>query len=593
MDYTFVEGAVDAILPEFERSNTFAFDLETTGLQPSDSRILLMQIGFPTKQFVVSTFKSQVDKLLPYLRSPKWLKLIHNAKFEQKFMQHYHDTHIRNVFDTMLAEQVIASEKRPRSLADVVLKYTGITLDKSSQTSFTRMKPMEMFTDEQLEYAARDVEILFPVYEAQKAKLLEDGQYTVAETEFALAGVVAAMEIEGVPINAQQWRAHISDVIIEKQESEQKMYSIVYDDNNIRSEQIGMFERQPGLNLKSPDQMLKVLRDLGLDIPDTNERTLSVIDHPAAQQLVHHREIVKKIDSYGENFLNHIHPFTGRIHPDFQQIGTETGRFSCREPNVQNIPEDFRAFVGGAKDYKLVGADYAQIELRIIAEISQDPGLIRAFNTGDDPHKSTAAIMFNIPLENVSKEQRYIAKTINFGLAYGMQGPKLRDMLNKGKPDNEKLPINKVYALVDQYRRTYKKVTDWFEQAGADAYRKGYSMTLTGRKRYFNRPTTQNSDEMQKQVAAIKRAGGNAPIQGTSADITKMAMVDLYFDLHQYGYKAELINAVHDEIIVLAHKSHADAVKEIVRTSMERSAQEVLKKVPVTVETYISDYWQK
>lgn len=579
-----------------KNTDRFSFDIETTGLSPIDSRPLLWQVGIPDGPNFVIRPSAQIDKIYPFLASPKWKTIIHNVKFEQRFGQVYDHLVIRNTFCTMLAEQVIMSEKYARGLAYVAEKYTGVIMDKTLQKSFIGMQPQEMFSDEQLAYAAQDVEILFEIYEKQRALLKESGQEAIAQVEFDCAGVVAAMENEGVPLDVVRWRAKIGEYREREIASKEKLFSLLLDETDI-PEQQGMFERV-GINLKSPPQVSKAMLAVGIDLPKnskghymTDERTLEKIKHPAAKEMLEYRGFVKLIDSYGESLLANIHPFTGRIHPDFQQIGAETGRFSCREPNMQQIPEEFREFVGGVEDWKIVGADYSQMELRIIAELSQDPALIKAFSMGTDPHTGTAAVMFGIPAEKVTKEQRHVAKTINFGLSYGMGAPKLMDTINKERED--KLTIREVYKINNRYKETYAGVIRWFAQAGERAYRQGYSETLGGRKRYFYRPTSGDADAFTQQVAAIKRQGGNAPIQGTNADITKMALVSVFSDLQDYGYRAKIINAVHDEIVLLAHKSQTEQVKQVVADSMMRSAQELIKSVPVQVDTYVNDWWAK
>jgi DNA polymerase I-like protein with 3'-5' exonuclease and polymerase domains len=596
-----VTGSVEEVAANLENSHLFSFDIETTGLNPIDSRTLLGQFGFPNgKNFVLDVRKSAFKELLPFLERRYNICIIHNAKFEQKFIQYEFNSFIYGVYDTMLAEQIITAQNYPTSLADVVFKYTGQVLDKTQQKSFVDMPAMEMFTPQQLEYAARDVEVLFPIYEKQIALLEESGQSMIAKIEFDLAGVVAAMELEGMPINTKKWRGKLEDYRIRHDESELKFLNIIFD-GDIYSDQQGAFE--PVLkefNVGSPKQVAAALVGLGIDLPKTDkgnlktdERTLQTIKHPATEVLLEYREYDKILSTYGETFIGHIHPFTNRIHPDFGQIGTETGRFSCKDPNVQNIPAEFRECIGDLKDHKIVGADYANIELRIIAELSDDEALIKAFNTGDDPHKSTAAIMFNIPIDTVTKEQRFIAKTINFGLTYGMGAPKLRDMLNEGKDKKDMLSMSKVFGIVNRYKETYSGVTRYFDQSGREAFNKGESVTMLGRKRYFNRPSGVDEETFKIQSAAIRRQGGNAPIQGTNADITKLAMVNLNDDLREYNFRAKIMAQVHDEIVVLAHKNHAEAVKEVVQESMLRSAQGVLTKVPVKVDTYISDIWAK
>lgn len=575
----------------------FSFDLETTGLNPHDSRILLMQIGTPKHQYVIDVNHANIEPLRNFLHSYEYKKIIHQAKFEQKFCQYHLGTVINNVFDTMLAEQIIMSEQFGRSLAYVVHKYSGVILDKEAQTSFIGMKPMQMFTDDQLEYAARDVEVLFDVMEKQKVELIESGQINIAEIEFECAAVVASMELEGIPVNTQKWRAKLDAVRIQHESTRLDVLDMIYKGAPL-SEQMGMFERG-GVDLNSPKQVAGALIALGIKLPKTpkgnyktDERTLAKVKHPVARTILTYRKYQKILSTYGENILAHIHPFTNRIHPEFQQIGTETGRFACKEPNVQQIPADFRQLIGDVKDYKIVGADFSQMELRIIAQLSMDPGLIAAFTGDNDPHASTASLMFNIPIENVSKQQRFVAKTINFGIAYGMGADKLMDTVNQETDD--KITFRRAQELLAQYRETYPKVSEWFYRAGHSAFVKGYSTTVGGRKRYFNRPQGGiDEDSLKQQIAAIKREGGNAPVQGTNADITKRALRTIFDDIVAYGFRASIINAVHDEIVLIAHKNHAETVSKVVEDAMLRAAQEFITVVPVKVESFVSDVWKK
>jgi DNA polymerase-1 len=255
------------------------------------------------------------------------------------------------------------------------------------------------------------------------------------------------------------------------------------------------------------------------------------------------------------------------------------------------MPEEFRECVS-EPGYSIVVADYANIELRILAELSGDEALTSAFLSGEDPHKSTAALMFGIPIDTVTKDQRFIAKTINFGICYGMGPNKLMDMLNKGKTGKEILGYQKVNGMMKRYKETYSKANSWLLQAGNLAYRRAYSETMLGRRRWYERPNNSEPD-WEGQVAGVKRKGANSPIQGTNADITKLAMLNLYHDLGTYGINADIILQVHDEIGVLAHNRDAESVKNIVIESMENSAKELLKKVPVKIDAYVSEIWKK
>lgn len=574
----------------------FSLDLETSGLNPIDSRILLCQIGFPDTQYVVEVATTDISPILPYLKSRNWKKLIFNAKFEDKFFQYFYQTPILNVFDCFLAERVLNPDKKfGNSFEDLAQEYLDVKLDKKVRTSFLGKKPGTAFTEKQIQYAAEDVRYLFPLWEKQRDKLEEKNLTHIAELEFEVATIVASMELAGVPVDTNKWKGMIKLYDEKLNGSKMRMFEIMFDENDILDEQMGMFERD-AINLRSQPQLLKALNKLGLDIENTNERTISLVDHPVAHELLEYRGIQKVIDAYGFSVLEKIHPFTGRIHADWFQMGTETGRFSCREPNLQQIPPEFRECFVADGDYVFIGADYSQIELRILAFLSKDPTLSAAFKSGLDVHTATAASMFHIALEDVTKEQRFAAKTLNFGLSYGMGIKKLKDNLNvearkNGKPEYN---IRQVQDIHSRYKRTYQTATRWLESTGERSFRDGYSQTLYGRKRFFNRPQSNiDREEYDRQVAGIKRQGANTPIQGTNADITKLAMVRLHNELKDYNFRANIILQVHDEIVVLAHKSQIDPVKQVIEESMVNAAKQILTTIPVKVDTYVSSVWKK
>ena len=592
MDYTFVEGTLDAVLEQFNKYSVVGLDLETSGLNPIDSRILLCQLAFEGGDcFVIDARKVDLTPLLPYMESKKWVKIIHQAKFESKFFLHYYNTKILGVFDTLLAEKVLIPGGKRNGLDDVALKYTGVVLDKSIRKSFLTMRPMQAFTEEQLGYAAKDSYIMFDIRNQQMKLLEEAGLTQVAQLEFDVAPVVAEMELAGIPIMQEKWRKIIRDYQNKFDASSQKIFSLIFDEHDM-PEQVGMFERQP-MNLRSPKQLLETLQKIGIDITTTGETELSKVDHPAAKELINWRGYQKIVDTYGLSLLEKIHPFTGRLHPDFDQAGTETGRFSCREPNVQQIPEELRACVGDP-NYSLIICDYSQIELRVLAEMSQDPNLIKAFNSGEDCHKATASLMFKLPIDQITKAQRYTAKTIGFGIIYGMGARKLMDTLNEqASTSKDKITITRARELVAMYKYTYNVAIRWLEGQGNKALRTGSVESLFGRKRYFNRPKFIDQESFDKQVGAIKRAGANSPVQGSSADITKLALIAVYEELHNYFGGAHIILQVHDEIVVISPKNQAEEIKKIMVDAMVSTAETLIKSVPITVSSDIGDYWEK
>jgi DNA polymerase-1 len=220
-----------------------------------------------------------------------------------------------------------------------------------------------------------------------------------------------------------------------------------------------------------------------------------------------------------------------------------------------------------------------------------------AFEGDGDPHKSTASMMFKIPVSSVTKDQRFIAKTINFGISYGMGVGKLMDILNSEAQKNKtpKLNYPQVQELLTRYHKTYKKASRWLTETANFGLVNGYSTTMMGRKRFYRHPdpNTLSEADYKSQVGAVRRKAANSPIQGTNADITKMAMLNMHRELKEGGYQGQIIIQVHDEIVVLAHKRQAEAVKDVVVQSMKDAAASVLKKVPVKADAYISDIWKK
>jgi DNA polymerase I-like protein with 3'-5' exonuclease and polymerase domains len=603
MGYTFVESNLDEVISNFARFDTFAFDLETTGLSPLDSRILLAQVGFPDEEaYVIDASKVSLEPLLPYLKSRQWKKIFFNGKFDEQFIIKNYDTPILNVWDCYISKRVIAPEdKWGNSFAELAELELGVKLDKSIRESFFGKKSSE-YTEEQIRYAAEDVVHLFALQQLHAEKLHQSQSLHVAQLEFDTITVVSNMELEGVPINIDMWRETLGEYAVEHEAARRNMLSIFMGVSDF-DQQLGFFGNAPEqpagvkpLNINSPDQLKKAFARLGINVKNTKEQTIATIKHPAAEALLEYRGLEKIMTSYGENLLAKIHPFTGRLHADWKQVGTETGRFSCANPNLQQVPEKFREAIGHEKDYVLVGADFSQMELRILAEESRDPILVDAFTTGKDVHSVTASTMFNIPIDAVSKEQRFAAKTLNFGITYGMKVRKFKDMMNaeNNKDGRPQINMRTAGAIIEKYRDTYQVAGKYLNDVGLQALRSGRTQTRFGRKRFFTPVSTKlDPDAFKGQIEAIKRQGANMPIQGTNADITKMAMIDIHEQLRDYGYRGNIILQVHDEIVVLAHKTQAEAIKPIVVEAMESAGQRLLPTIPVEVEAYVSEYWKK
>jgi DNA polymerase-1 len=341
----------------------------------------------------------------------------------------------------------------------------------------------------------------------------------------------------------------------------------------------------PTINLNSGPQIIEAFARLGVELADTSEATLTKAgDHPAIKKLLEYRSHEKTLSAFGEQLLALINPHTGRLHPDFNQYGADTGRFSCTNPNVQQIPatSDFRACFVASEGCKLVTCDYSQAELRILAELSGDPAFVEAFKGGGDLHAITASQMFQVPLDQVSKPQRSAAKSINFGLAYG-RGPGSLALQLGVSQDEAK-------SLIEKYFQAYTGIQQWLEKAARDAVRKGFSETTLGRRRFYDVPNRDDPDYRMK-VGSIERQGKNTPIQGGNADMTKIALVYLRTALR--GYNARVVNTVHDEIVVEVIAEQAEDVKRIVEHEMIRAGEQILQTVPVVADAAIGDYWKK
>jgi DNA polymerase I-like protein with 3'-5' exonuclease and polymerase domains len=299
------------------------------------------------------------------------------------------------------------------------------------------------------------------------------------------------------------------------------------------------------------------------------------------EKLLEYRTVQKALTSYGQNMIDLINPVTRRLHADFRQIGAPTGRFSCTNPNIQQVPhtvEYRRCFSGYPAGRKLVIADYSQIELRILAEFSGDQGFIDAFNSGADLHRVTASQVFNIGPDQVSKEQRDFAKRLNFGVVYGIGAQRFSLMTG--------LTLQSAEDVLRRYFSTYRRLDNYLREAANRAVTDRQARTASGRLVRFR-----YDDQDRQQISMTQRNGKNTPIQGTSADILKRALRLLSDELRNTS--AQIVNIIHDEIVVEADEDNAQEIAQKVEHAMCVAGEEYLKTVPVKVETEIADEWVK
>ena len=558
-------------------------DVEATGLDPHTAQVLLVQVSTPDRAFVFDARILDLSPLSSLFSDENILKLAQNAKFDYGMIKAQLGMEVKNIFDTMLAERVLTmGVSRDNSLRSLSRKYLDVELSKETRETF--YNHTRAFSKRQIEYAAKDVLVLFPIREKQESQLKKEGLWEVAQLEFALVPVVAEMELRGFLIDVAKWRGVIEEYrkkaaeVSQKIQAELRPYS--------RHTQTDLFGNQVDVvNLNSPSQVLEAFRRVGLDLPSTGEGILSQYDHPLAKLMLEHRGYEKITTAFGENLLSKINPKTGRVHPDYMQIGADTGRFACSNPNLQQIPTEslFRDCFIASPGYKLVIADYSQIELRIMADLSGDPVFVKAFKDDVDLHALTASQMFNIPLKEISKEKRFQAKSINFGLMYGRGARSLGVQL--GVTEEEAI------KLLNKYFSQYKRVKNWLDQVSKDAVKLGFSQTMSGRKRYFQKVSTGDPGS-ERMVAYIERQGKNTPIQGTSADMTKYGLVYVWNRFKKEGLDATPIHTVHDEIVCEVKEDQAQKAVKILEEEMARAGERFLKNVPVKVDGVVSDIWE-
>lgn len=575
----------DEAINNINEIDLLAVDTEGNSLDPFTNELFLIQIG---DEHIVYVFNYDWFKRLSaeaFWKDQSKLFILHNVKYDYKVLKHSLGIELANVFDTMLAERILTCGlARHNSLKELVAKYLEFDMDKEIRNEFITMKLAsftELITKELIEYAARDVQLLPIIYRMQKLRLSNQDLTKVANLEFQVSKIVGDIELAGMYINIAEWKKIIKNNISHKAEIEKQIYQLI----NTSNENESLFgDNHPNLN--STKILISVFDKLRINITSTKEEDLLQIDHPLAKLLLEYRGYEKQLSSFGESFLDLVRKDTHRIHPTFQQIGADTGRFSCNNPNIQQIPatEEYRKCFIAPKGKKIISCDYSQQELRILASLSKDPKFIKFYEDGVDLHSATASLMFNIPIEKVEKDtHRKIAKTINFGLAYGQGAKKLGHTIGMEEEEAKNM-INKYFAQ-------FSYIQQWLEGAAKEAQSIGYSKTLMRRKRYYNIPD-QSSSEYNETMAAIGRRGKNSPIQGSGADMIKLAMVKIDKRFKEQDIDAFITSIVHDEIVAEASNEDAELAGEIIKECMVEAGKELAPNVPIVAEVGIGDYWK-
>ena len=550
-------------------------DTETTGWDPWVDRLRLIQVAARDRPTLVLDAQ-QVDPavLQPLLSDRAALKVFHHGSFDLRFLA-ASSVAVQRVADTMLAQQLLDGGEKTASgvgLAGIASYRLGVTLDKSVRETFADGGPI---TAEQVRYAADDAAATLGVFEQQWRELVGHGLTRVAQLEFAALPVMAAMQLRGVPFDADRWKSVLASLEAELPALEEAVQAALVSETSPRT----LFGPEP-VNLESPEQVLAALARLGLELPSTRESLLrDHADHPAVAALLRYRQVAKVTSNWGGDWADRVaHPVTGRVHADWRQI-VGTGRIACSDPNLTQVPKEarYRECFGGEDDRLMVVADYSQQELRILAAVSGDAALGEVFRQGGDLHRTTAAMAFGVPEDGVTSEQRAAAKALNFGLMYGMGAA--------GFARSTGMPLADAQAAMDAYFTTFPKVAQYLADAEAGGRRTGRVRTPLGRIRAL--------DPAAGSIVTLAR---NAPIQGAGADMTKLALAEVEQRLAQrfgdgVARRDGLVLVIHDELVADVPAAAASEAAALVSDGMQAAAAEILGDVPAAVDVSVQPRW--
>ncbi len=593
--YTEVE--LDQWLEKLAQAELFAFDTETTSLDYMQAKIVGLSFAITPHQAVYIPLGHDylgapeqlgcelvLEKFKPLLEDASVAKLGQNLKYDMSVLANYGISLAGIKFDTMLESYVANSTGTRHDMDSLALKYLGektIHFEDVAGKGAKQLTFNQIAIEDAAPYAAEDADITLRLHQALWPKVQESKglERVFTEVEIPLVPVLSLIERNGAIVSANLLHKQTEELTNRLSEIEQQAYDLAGEEFNLASpKQLGhiLFEK---LNIP-------VLKKTAKGAPSTKEEVLQelALDYPLPKILLEHRTLSKLKSTYTDKLPTMINPSTGRIHTSYHQAVTATGRLSSSDPNLQNIPirtaEGRRirqAFVA-PNGWKIVAADYSQIELRIMAHLSGDKGLTEAFAQGLDVHKATAAEVFGVELDTVSTEQRRSAKAINFGLIYGMSAFGLGRQLHIGR--------NQAQEYIDLYFERYPGVQAYMDNIRSSAAENGFVETLYGRRLYL--PEINSSNGMRRQAA--ERTAINAPMQGSAADIIKLAMIDVDNWLSDEKLQSQMIMQVHDELVLEVPENELDKVIAGLRSRM---AGAVELDVPLLVDVGVGDNWDE
>ncbi|UBZ08429.1 DNA polymerase I [Salegentibacter mishustinae] len=577
-------------LQNLMKQSSVCLDTETTSLNALEAELVGIAFSWePSKGFYLpfpeEREKAQelIEELRPFFEDEKIEKIGQNLKYDIKVLAKYNIEIKGKLFDTMIAHYLINPDMRHNMdvLAETYLNYTPQPISELIGKKGKNQKSMrDVPVEEQTEYGVEDADITLQLKKFFEQELKEaETRKLFDEIEIPLVRVLAAMELEGIKLD-ENFLKSLSDALdSDIKELEQNIYKEAGEEFKISS------PKQLGIILFEKMELVKKPKKTKTGQYSTSEDVLSVLvkEHKIVEDVLMYRALVKLQNTYVDSLPNQVQKATGRIHTDYVQTIAATGRLSSNNPNLQNIPirtergrQVRKAFVPRDENHILLAADYSQIELRIIAALSEEDNMIKAFKEGKDIHASTAAQVFNVNIDEVTREQRSNAKTVNFGIIYGVSAFGLSNQTNLSRAEAKE--------LIDTYYKTYPKLTGYIADQVAFARENGYVQTILGRRRYLKDINSQNAVVR----GAAERNAVNAPIQGSAADIIKLAMIKIYRKLTEGRFKTKMLLQVHDELVFDAHKDEVEEVKKMIQFEMENAYK---LEVPLDVELGEGNNW--
>ncbi|RUT70949.1 DNA polymerase I [Flavobacterium cupreum] len=591
--YQAVEGdlGIKLLLQNLQKQPSVCFDTETTGLDALHAELVGISFSYEKgKGYYVPFPESQeeaqvlIDKFRPFFENENIEKIGQNLKYDLKILSNYGVTVKGKLFDTMIAHYLINPDMRHNMdiLAETYLKYSPKSIETLiGKKGKNQISMRDVALEEIKEYAAEDADVTLQLKEIFTTELDKtETKKLFDEIEIPLVSVLAAMETEGIRLDVDFLSAMSKEMDIEIKSLEQKIYETAGEKFNLASpKQLGdiLFDKMKIGGVKQKKTKTGQYA--------TGEDVLTYLanDNPIIKEILDWRQMVKLQSTYIMALPEQVDKKTLRVHTDYMQTVAATGRLSSNNPNLQNIPirtergrQIRKAFVARDENHTLISADYSQIELRIIAALSGEENMIAAFQNGEDIHKATAAKVFDVPLEEVSREQRSNAKTVNFGIIYGVSAFGLSNQTSLSRSESA--------ALIEAYYKTYPRLKSYISDQIEFAREKGYVQTILGRRRYLKDINSANAVVR----SAAERNAVNAPIQGSAADVIKIAMINIHKKLKEENWKSKMLLQVHDELVFDVHNDELEKIQPMIKHEMENA---FTMAVPLEVELGLGKDW--